>query len=98
MKNLISTFFLASGLVIGGCGENKEAKIEFPVMNREKIREILVEHDFSGERIEKQFEKLDKEIFPHRQIGLLHGRLKSQDKDYSSFARIIRLQTMKGRQ
>lgn len=28
MKNLISTFFLASGLVIGGCGENKEAKVE----------------------------------------------------------------------
>src|SRR3989344_444608 len=28
MKNLISTFFLASGLAIGGCGENKEAKIE----------------------------------------------------------------------
>jgi flap endonuclease-1 len=34
-------------------------KIQFPKLNREKIIEILVkEHDFSLERIEKQFEKL----------------------------------------
>lgn len=40
----------------------KSAKINFPKMNEGKIKKILVEeHDFSMERIEKQFEKLKEE-------------------------------------
>ncbi len=30
--------------------------------------------------VKTEFEKLDKEIFPHLKVGLLHGRLKSQEK------------------
>ncbi len=33
-------------------------EIEFPKINHEKIKEILKEHDFSDERIDKQIEKL----------------------------------------
>ena len=33
-------------------------KIEFPKINPQKVKEILMEHDFSEERIESQFEKL----------------------------------------
>lgn len=37
----------------------EKMKIEFPKMNEDKIKEILVErHDFSEERVEKQLEKL----------------------------------------
>jgi len=40
----------------------KDAEIQFPKVNENKIRELLVkEHDFSEERVEKQIEKL-KEI------------------------------------
>ncbi len=37
----------------------KDAKIEFPKVDKDKIKEILLKHDFSEQRIEKQFEKLD---------------------------------------
>jgi len=37
---------------------DKDYKIEFPKMNFEKIKEILMEHDFSEERIESQLDKL----------------------------------------
>jgi len=37
---------------------DKNCKIEFPKMNFEKIKSILMEHDFSEERIESQFDKL----------------------------------------
>jgi hypothetical protein len=33
-------------------------KIEFPKFNEQKVKEILMEHDFSDERIESQFEKI----------------------------------------
>ena len=37
----------------------KNFKIEFPKLDQDKVREILVkEHDFSEERVNKQFEKL----------------------------------------
>ncbi|MEX2017322.1 MAG: flap endonuclease-1 [Candidatus Pacearchaeota archaeon] len=37
----------------------KDAEIEFPKIDEDKIREILVsEHNFSGERVEKQLERL----------------------------------------
>jgi len=39
---------------------DKNPKIEFPLMNFNKIKEILMEHDFSEERIESQFDKLRK--------------------------------------
>ena len=38
---------------------DKNAKIEFPKMNIEKIKKILLEHDFSEERINNQIEKLN---------------------------------------
>ncbi|MFA5174231.1 MAG: flap endonuclease-1 [Candidatus Pacearchaeota archaeon] len=37
----------------------KDVKIEFPKINKEKIREILRSHDFSEERINNQLEKID---------------------------------------
>jgi flap endonuclease-1 len=37
---------------------DKNYKIEFPKINFDKIKKILMEHDFSEERIESQFEKL----------------------------------------
>ena len=37
---------------------DREIKIEFPPVNEEKIKEILMKHDFSEERIEKQIERL----------------------------------------
>ncbi len=37
---------------------DKNYKIEFPKINFQKIKEILMDHDFSEERIESQFEKL----------------------------------------
>jgi len=36
----------------------KNVEILFPKMNEDKIREILLKHDFSEERVEKQIEKL----------------------------------------
>jgi hypothetical protein len=37
----------------------KDFEIEFPKVDEEKIKEILVErHEFSSERIEKQIERL----------------------------------------
>jgi flap endonuclease-1 len=36
---------------------NKEYKIDFPRFDEKRVKEILVEHDFSEERIESQFEK-----------------------------------------
>ncbi|HUS49388.1 MAG TPA: flap structure-specific endonuclease, partial [Candidatus Paceibacterota bacterium] len=37
----------------------KDVEIKFPKVNREKIKEILLEHDFSEERINSALEKLD---------------------------------------
>ncbi len=37
---------------------DKNPKIEFPVVNPQKIKEILVNYEFSEERIDKQLEKL----------------------------------------
>jgi len=37
----------------------REAEIKFPKLNKEKIREILLEHEFSEERINSALEKLD---------------------------------------
>jgi len=37
---------------------DKSCKIEFPKIDFEKIKSILMEHDFSEERIESQFDKL----------------------------------------
>ncbi len=31
--------------------------------------------------VKEEFEKLDKEVFPHLAVGLLHGRLKSEEKE-----------------
>jgi len=37
----------------------KDAEIQFPKLNENKIKELLIkEHDFSEERVEKQIEKL----------------------------------------
>jgi len=38
---------------------DKYLKIEFPKINREKIKEILINRDFSEKRVSNQFEKLD---------------------------------------
>lgn len=38
---------------------DKSVKIEFPKINKEKIREILLKHEFSEERIKNQLDKLD---------------------------------------
>jgi len=49
----------------------KDIEIEFPKINAEKIREILIEkHNFAEERIEKQIEKLDELIKAGKQKGL----------------------------
>jgi len=37
----------------------KNVSIEFPKINKEKIKEILLKHDFAEERIENQLKKLD---------------------------------------
>jgi len=31
--------------------------------------------------VKEEFEKLDKQVFPHLSVGLLHGRLKSEEKE-----------------
>lgn len=38
---------------------DKRPKIEFPKINKEKIKEILIRHDFSEERIANQLDKLE---------------------------------------
>jgi flap endonuclease-1 len=38
---------------------SENVKIDFPKINEDKIKEILTNHDFSKERIEKQLEKLE---------------------------------------
>jgi len=38
---------------------NKKAKINFPKIDEKKIKRILLKHDFSEVRIDKQLEKLD---------------------------------------
>ena len=38
----------------------KEVKIEFPQVNKEKIKEVLMRREFSEDRINKQLEKLEK--------------------------------------
>lgn len=37
---------------------DKDVKINFPQIDKDKIKKILMEHDFSEERIEKQLERL----------------------------------------
>jgi flap endonuclease-1 len=37
----------------------KNPKIEFPILDREKIKKILLKYEFSEERIDNQLEKLD---------------------------------------
>ncbi|MEM3113422.1 MAG: flap endonuclease-1 [Candidatus Pacearchaeota archaeon] len=37
---------------------DKHKEIKFPVVNYKRVKEILLEHDFSEERIDKQIEKL----------------------------------------
>jgi len=51
----------------------KDAEIKFPKVNEEKIKKILVEeHDFSEQRVEKQFEKL-REAFERKKQKTLNG-------------------------
>ena len=38
---------------------NKNYKIEFPKLNKEKVKQILIDHDFSEERIDNQLAKLE---------------------------------------
>lgn len=38
---------------------DKDVKIEFPKIDKDKIREILVKYEFSSSRIDKQLEKFD---------------------------------------
>jgi flap endonuclease-1 len=38
---------------------NKDIKIEFPKINKQKIKEILMRYEFSEERIDSQLDKLD---------------------------------------
>jgi len=43
---------------------------------------LIDESDYLGVKsVKKEHEKLDKEIFPDLKIGLLHGRLKAQEKE-----------------
>jgi flap endonuclease-1 len=49
---------------------DKNIKIEFPKINKEKIKEILLEREFSKERIESQLNKLDNLIEKSKQKTL----------------------------
>ncbi|MBI4359760.1 MAG: ATP-dependent DNA helicase RecG, partial [Candidatus Jacksonbacteria bacterium] len=43
---------------------------------------LIDESDFLGVKaVTTEFEKLDKKIFPHIPVGLLHGKLKDKEKD-----------------
>jgi len=43
---------------------------------------LIDESDILGfKSVKTEFEKLDKDIFKHRKIGLLHGKLKAQEKE-----------------
>ncbi|MFW6233728.1 MAG: flap structure-specific endonuclease, partial [Nanoarchaeota archaeon] len=49
----------------------KDEEIKFPGINKDKIKEILVnEHDFSQERVEKQIQKLEEVENKAKQKGL----------------------------
>jgi flap endonuclease-1 len=49
----------------------KDVKIDFPEIDNDKIREILIKrHDFSEKRVEKQLERLDKIQEENKQTGL----------------------------
>ena len=48
-----------------------DVDIEFPKIDEEKIKEILIEeHDFSEARVEKQLEKLRESLEKRKQKGL----------------------------
>lgn len=49
---------------------DKDYKIEFPRFNEKKIKEILMAHDFSEERIESQFEKFKEVVEKNKQRTL----------------------------
>lgn len=49
--------------------------------NKVETQSIVSLRDIDKKTVTDEFEKLDKNIFPHRSIGLLHGRLKSAEKD-----------------
>jgi flap endonuclease-1 len=49
---------------------DKDYKIEFPKFNEKKVKEILMEHDFSEERIESQFEKFKDVVEKNKQRTL----------------------------
>ncbi len=49
---------------------DKDYKIEFPKFNEKKVKEILMEHDFSEERIQSQFEKFKDVVEKNKQRTL----------------------------
>jgi flap endonuclease-1 len=49
---------------------DKDYKIEFPRFNEARVKEILMEHDFSEDRIESQFEKFKDVIEKNKQRTL----------------------------
>lgn len=49
--------------------------------NKEGSANLHSLQDIDKKTVLEEFEKLDKNIFPHRKIGRLHGRLKSVEKD-----------------
>ena len=68
--------------------ENREKAYEFIKKLISKKQQIFIicplidESDKLGVKsVKKEYEKLDKKIFPNLKIGLLHGRLKLKEKD-----------------
>ncbi len=49
---------------------DKDVKVEFPKINKEKIRDMLLKYEFSEERIKNQLEKLDEVINKNKQKTL----------------------------
>lgn len=57
----------------------RQAYVICPLIEKSDKQEKLF--DLEKKTVLEEFEKIAKEIFPHRRIGMLHGRLKAKEKE-----------------
>ena len=75
MKNLISTLFIGGALVLGGCGENKDSKVE------EKSE--LEKYNLENKQLHKDFIKFCNENPNKKEYAQSQYEIKFPNKGYS---------------